>query len=210
MALKFQRVRGDAISMRAAAFGTGSREARDDDYSRLQEFTRNLRDRSRGFVEQTREILDVFYSDETREMVRDSVATLTGVYRRNMIAFLRDYTDIGTAPEVQRRYIVAHHRLREFVRDQRCDAYGQKWNLPERKEEDVYYRAMRNGLVEVPTDETERCYSDFEYGLQDELREAGADPLLLGEQLDGVATWAVMDHLMDLGIDPTSKSGELL
>lgn len=210
MALKFKRVSGDAMTMRAAAFGVGSRDTREDDYSRLQEFTRNLRDRSRGFVEQTREVLDIFYSDETRELVRDSVSVLTGVYRRNMIAFLEDYADIGGAPEVQRRYIVAHHRYREFVRDQRCDAYGKRWDLPERKEDDVFYRAMSNGVVQVPDDVNERCYSDHEYGLQDALREAGADPLLLGEQIDGVATWAVMDHLMDLGIDPTSKTGDLL
>lgn len=210
MALKFRRIEGDAMTMRASAYGMASRANRDDDYSRLNEFTRNLRDRSRGFVEQTRELLDIFYSDETRELVQDANSVLRGIYRRNVVQFLDDHAEIGTAPEVMQRFIVAHGRYREFVRDQRCDAYGREWDLPARKEDDVYYRAVMNGVVQVPVDDTERCYSDFEYGIGEELKALGVDPLLAMEQVGAVDTYAVMDHLMDLGIDPTSKAGELL
>lgn len=213
MALKFTRVTGDAVTMRASAYGLGSRENRDADYSRLEDFSRNLRERSRSFIDNTRELLDVFYNDETRQLVRDARTVLKGIYRRNEHQFLTDYADIGIAPEVMRRFIVAHPRLRELVRDQRCDGYGvapAAWNMPARLEDDVAYRAVMRGVAVVPEDETQRCYTDYECGLDFELAEHGIERMSVGEQSDVLATYAVIDTLLDAGIDPTSKAGELL
>lgn len=213
MALKFTRVTGDAVTMRASAYGLGSRDDRDADYNRLEDFSRNLRERSRSFIDNTRELLDVFYNDETRQLVRDARTVLKGIYRRNEHQYLSDYADIGIAPEVMRRFIVAHKRLRVLVNDQRCDGYGvapAAWNMPQNAEDDVVYRAVKRGEVVVPDDESERCYSDYEYGLDDQLREMGLESMTVGEQSDVLATYAVIDTLLDAGIDPTSKSGELL
>lgn len=213
MAIKFTRVVGDAVTMRAATYGVGSYDDRENDRDRLSDFTRNLRERSRAFVDTTRDLLDVFYSDETRSLVRDTVSVLKGTYRRNAVQYLTDYTEIGTAPEIMRRLLVAHPRLRELVREQRCSAWntnGSAWNLPARKEEDVFYRAVTNGKTVVPEDVSEPCYSDFEFGIGAELAEHRFDSLDIMDQIDVADTWAIIDTLMDAGIDPTSAAGELL
>jgi hypothetical protein len=62
----------------------------------------------------------------------------------------------------------------------------------------------------VPEDESQPCYSDFEYGIGAELAENRFDSLDIMDQMDVVDTWAIIDTLMDAGIDPTSAAGELL
>jgi hypothetical protein len=212
MAIPIDRSRVDAGAFSNMLYGVGDDRARERDRRRLDDYGRTLRNVASSFIDSTRRIIDVMYSDETRELARDAVSLLSFSSQNDIMQYMDDYRQISMAAPRHRRFLAAHHRYRELVRDGRCNAWGMSrddFNLPERKEDDIYYRIVHNGEVREDA-ETERFYSEHEFGLNDQISEASGYRVTIREQLDYLDTHNTMSNLMDLGIDPASPNGELL
>jgi len=212
MAIPIDRSKVDAGAFSTMLYGVGDERARERDRRRLEDYGRSLRNVANSFIDSTRRIIDVMYSDETRELARDAVSLLSFSSQNDIMKFMEDYRQISMAAPRHRRFLASHHRYRELVRDGRCNAWGMSrddFNLPERKEDDIYYRVVHNGEVREDA-ETGRFYSEHECGLNDLVASDSGYRVTLREQLDYLDTHKAMDNLMDLGIDPASPTGELL
>lgn len=212
MAIPIDRSRVDAGAFSNMLYGVGDERSRDRDRKRLEDYGRSLRNVASSFIDSTRRIIDVMYSDETRDLARDAVSLLSHSSHNDIMEFMEDYRQISMAAPRHRRFLAAHHRYRELVRDGRCNAWGMSrddFNLPERKEDDIYYRIVHNGEVREEAD-TGRFYSEHEFGLNDQISADSGYRVTAREQLDYLDTHKAMDNLMDLGIDPASPNGELL
>lgn len=210
--VKLHFVDGDDTVFQASAFGIPDRRQLEEGYRRLEEYSRNLSDRAVGYLERTRETLTRLFDPSVRRALHALNTSKRGLYRDNVIQFLDDYGEIAMAPDAMRRWLLANPRLRSRYHSQSIEAWGAKpgvFDVNPMNEPDPYWKAIQNGVAkpEVQEDETVRWVTEYEYGAH---TVDGEEELFIEQQLDMLATHALVDAALDEGIDPTSRFLEKL
>lgn len=203
---------GDDNVFQAAAFGLPDRHQLEEGYRRLEEYSRNLSDRAVGFLDRTRDSLSRLFDPSVRRALHALNTSKRGLYRDNVIQYLDEISEIATAPDTMRRWILANPRLRSRYHSQSIEAWGSKpgvFDVTPMNAPDPYWKAIQNGVAkpEVQEDESVRWVTEYEWGAH---TVAGEEELYLENQLDLLATHAVVDSALDDGIDPTSRFLEKL
>lgn len=203
---------GDDTVFQAAAFGLPDRHQLEDGYRRLEEYSRNLSDRAAGYLSRTRETLTRIFDPSVRRALHALNTSKRGLYRDNIIQYLDDVAEVSMAPDTMRRWILANPRLRTRYHKQSIEAWGSRpgaFDVTPMNLRDPYWTAIQNGVAkpEVQEDESVRWVTEYEWGA---ATVEGEDELFLENQLDLLATHAVVDSALDDGIDPTSRFLEKL
>lgn len=196
---------GDDAVFRASAYGLPDRESLSRSYERLEEYGRSLSTRASNFLGHAKKALDKLHDPSIKRALRRLSSSRRGLFRNNTIQFLDEQLEIAQAPEIMRRWLVAHPRLHRLNLNQRINAWGSKpntYDLGPVHEPDRYYKAATNGLAKETEDGS--WVTEYEVG----ACFVDGDTIDLIEQCDIVATYNVIDDLLDQGIDPTSPEGE--
>lgn len=206
--MRVKVIAGDNAILSATAFGKKRREDVDRGLDRLRRVGRNLRSGAMEKIERLENNIRRFFDSDIDEALR-SVNTRRKVgFRDDVLMFLGNNEEIADAGPRARRWLLGHKRLANLFRQQRIDGWGASKEFldVEPNERDPYYVAVRNGAVEQDAENPEVFYSEYSYG----DCEVDGEVLTVGAQLDLVATYDVIDDLLDQGIDPTSPTGETL
>lgn len=203
---------GDDTVFQAAAFGVPDRSQLEEGYRRLEEYSRNLSDRAAGYLTRTRDTLTRIFDPAVRRALHALNVSKRGLYRDDIIQYLDEAGEVAMAPDRMRRWLLANPRLRSRYHSQSIEAWGSKpgvFDVTPMSERDPYWTAIQNGVAkpEVQEDESVRWVTEYEWGGH---TVAGEEELYIEQQLDLLATHAVVDSALDDGIDPTSRFLEKL
>lgn len=203
--MKVKVIAGDGAIASAISFGRRSRESIDRNIDRLRTFSRNLRPEASERIIAIEDKLNRYLDSDVKDALRSANSNRSAAFRDDIIMFLADQKSIADTPPSMRRYLLANRRLGSLFRQQRLDAWGLKPGFLgiEPGEEDPYYVAVMNGVIQESED---KFYS--EYRLGDSV--VDGEILSIDEQTDVIATWNRIDELLDESVDPTSPLGESL
>lgn len=205
--MKIEIINGDEAVFRAAAFGLPDRDSVERSYNRLEEFSRGLSDRARGFLSTARDSITSLYDNTVRETVRKLSNSKRGLYRDDVVQFLGTQEDLATAPMAMRRWLLSNPRLGRLYETQSSHAWGAKpgeFNT-DSVEAALRWQAIRNGVA--TQNEKGEWWTEYVYG---GCKVTGEEELSIWAQLDLLATMDVAEAIVDSGIDPFNPLGELL
>lgn len=150
-------------------------------------------------------VIDEMDAEQIRRNLREKNNALFG---EQLIQPLTSLESIQTANPVMQRYIMAYPGLRERYFDQALDGYSDSYENIHGiaiGEEHRDYRFVMDAMVQAPVDEDYRSVEYIE-PLAD-----GEQDLTLGEKLDVLTTWSMVEHYLEEGDeDPTSVYGNKL
>lgn len=206
--MRVKVIAGDNAILSATAFGKKRREDIDRGMERLRRVGRNLRSGALEKMEKLEDNIRRFFDSDIDDALRDVNKRRKVGFRDDVVVFFGTNEAIADAGPKARRWLLGNKRLANLFRQQRIDGWGAPPEFldVEPTERDPYYVAVRNGTVEQDAEQPEVYYSEYSYG----DCEVDGEVLTVGAQLDLVATYDVIDDLLDQGIDPTSPTGETL
>lgn len=201
-------IQGDSAILSATAFGRRKRESIDRGIERLRSFGRNLRSGTLDRIERLEKNIRRYFDEDIDEAIRDVNKRRKVGFRDDVIMYLGTAEEIADAGPSYRRWLLANKRLGNLFRQQRVDGWGAAPDYLDvgPNDRDPYYEAVYNGVVQEDAEQPGVFYSEYCYG----GNEVNGEYLTPGKQVDILATFDVIDDLLDQNIDPTSPTGETL